>query len=102
MSAESFNPQPRPALGGAGLRKASDPHPISSGEPVPAADKKRSTPDLSPTNAGRTSDTLKPEKKTKMVTVEVQMPKSLRRELRAHAAELGISVEELILRRLLG
>lgn len=82
-----FDPQPRPAL-----RKASDPHPIVD----------RATPDLSPTASGRTSDTMLPEKKAKMVTVKVDMPKSLRRELRAHAAELGISVEELILRRLLG
>lgn len=86
-----FSPQPRPAL-----RKAADPHPIDR------ADSTRATPDLSPTSAGRTSDTMLPEKKAKMVTVKVDMPKSLRRELRAHAAELGISVEELILRRLLG
>lgn len=86
----SFDPQPRPAL-----RKATDPHPINRSEST------RATPDLSPTSAGRTSDTMVPEKKAKMVTVKVDMPKSLRRELRAHAAELGISVEELILRRLL-
>jgi hypothetical protein len=75
-----FNPTPRRAL-----RKAD----ISHAAPTP-----------NPLRARKGSSSADAVKKQKSVSVKVKVPKDLRKRLKSEAAELGISVDELIARRL--
>lgn len=75
-----FDPTPRRAL-----RKAD----AQSSEPAPNP--------LAAHKGSSNADAVKPEKSVK---VKIKVPKSLRRQLEQQASELGISVDELIARRL--
>jgi len=75
-----FDPSPRRALRKADVQ-------LSESTPNPLAAHKGSS----------SADAVKPEKSVK---VKIKVPKSLRRRLEQQALELGISVDELIARRL--
>lgn len=79
--------------------------PVAEFDPAPrralrqtntAADTSEVNP-LAARKGATSSDAVKPEKSVK---VKIKVPKSLRTQLELQAAELGISVDELIARRL--
>jgi hypothetical protein len=83
----TFDPTPRQAL-----RKAADAdvHPTL---PAPAA---QSHEDLSTRAGSSASDTMRPPAKDKLVEPSVEIPKSLRKELRKKAEEQGMTLDALV------
>jgi len=79
----AFDPTPRAALS-----RASDAvwHPTLPRERQGRA----------PLNAGTTSDALLGPKEDKLVSLSVEIPKSIRKALRAEAAARGMSVDALV------
>lgn len=79
----SFDPTPRPALS-----RASDAvwHPT-----LPREQSERA-----PLSSGATSDALLGPKEDKLVELTIELPKSLRKALRAEAEERGLTVDQLI------
>lgn len=75
-----FDPTPRRAL-----RKAD----VPPAEPAP-----------NPLKARKGSSSVDAVKKQKSVSVKVKVPKDLRKRLKNEAKDLGISVDEVIARRL--
>ena len=78
-----FDPTPRPALS-----RASDAvwHPT-----LP-----RDVGERAPLGSGNTSDALLGPKEDKLVALSVEIPKSIRKALRAEAADRGMSVDALV------
>lgn len=64
------------------------------------ADVSHAEPERNPLKARKGSSSADAVKKQKSVSVKVKVPKDLRKRLKAEAKELGISVDELIARRL--
>lgn len=64
------------------------------------ADVSPSEPALNPLAARKGSSSADAVKKPKTVSVKVKVPKELRKRLKIEAQELGISVDELVARRL--
>lgn len=84
------NDEPFVAPQRSALRKAPDTnvHPSTPTESV----------ELPSFNTGNTGDAVLRGKSEKTVSIEVQIPKSLRKRLRTRAGELDISVDELATR----
>jgi len=83
----NFDPTPRPAL-----RKAADANVHPS---LPAA-AEQSYEDLSTRAGSSASDTMRPPAKDKLVELSVEIPKSLRKELRKKAEEQGVTLDALV------
>jgi len=93
-SQQPFDPTPRPAL-----RKASD----TSVNPVVPAEPKafdQSNRDLG--FSGNTGDSVRTQKKDKLIAVTITIPKALRKKLKKEAKSRGISFDDLITERLQG
>lgn len=89
---QPFDPTPRPAL-----RKAGDtavhPATISAPKSLAAGHHELST-------NSNTSDSVRNEKKEKLIAVTVTIPKSLRKKLKKEAKSRGLSFDELVSERL--
>ncbi len=79
----AFDPTPRAALG-----KASDAvlHPTMP----------RDHEDRAPLSTGATSDALLGPKRDKLVELNIEVPKSIRKALKSEADKRGLSVDQLI------
>jgi hypothetical protein len=83
----TFDPTPRPAL-----RKAAD----ANVHPSMPAVAEQSHEDLSTRAGSSASDTMRPPAKDKLVELSVEIPKSLRKELRKRAEEQGMTLDALV------
>ena len=83
----TFDPTPRPAL-----RKAAD----ADVHPSLPAVAEQSHEDLSTRAGASASDTMRPPAKDKLVELSVEIPKSLRKELRKRAEEQGMTLDALV------
>lgn len=64
---------------------------------IPAFLRRRRSPRRFSTRAGSSaSDTLRPPAKDKLVELSVEIPKSLRKELRKKAEEQGMTLDALV------
>jgi|GEM_PF-905223 hypothetical protein len=83
---ESSVPNQRPALA-----KAAD------ADLHPTTPKLEPVDDLTSKAGSATSDVMRPPKKEKLVTIKLDIPKSVRKALRIEAEKRGLSVNQLII-----
>ena len=95
-SQQPFDPTPRPAL-----RKASDStvHPATINAPIDAP-KSLGAGHHELGTTSNTSDSVRTDKKEKLIAVTVTMPKSLRKKLKKEAKKRGQSFDEVVSERL--